>query len=44
MDDSRVGSLDRQTYLLHFEAFFNALATKGLTIKLEKCVFAVPSL
>jgi hypothetical protein len=27
MDDSRVGSPDRQTHLLHLEAFFNALAT-----------------
>ncbi len=34
----------RQTHLLHLEAFFNALATNGLAIKLEKCVFAVPSL
>jgi hypothetical protein len=44
MDDSRVGSLDGKTHLLHLEAFFNALATKGLAINLEKCVFAVPSL
>jgi hypothetical protein len=26
------------------EAFFNALATNGLAINLEKCVFAVPCL
>ncbi len=39
MDDSRVGSPDRQTHLRHLEAFFNALA-----INLEKCVFAAPSL
>jgi hypothetical protein len=44
MDDSRVGSPDRQTYLLHLAAFFNTLATNGLTINLEKSVFAVPSL
>jgi hypothetical protein len=44
MDDSRVGSPDRQTHLLHLEAFLNALATHGLTFYLEKCVFAVLSL
>ncbi len=44
MDYSRVGSLDRQTHLRHLEAFFNALATNGLAINLEKCVFAAPSL
>ncbi len=44
MDDSRAGSQDRQTHLRHLEAFFNALATNGLAIKLEKCVFAAPSL
>jgi hypothetical protein len=43
-DDSRVDSLDRQTHHLHFEAFFNALATNGLTINLKKCVFEVPTL
>ncbi len=43
-DDSRVGSLDRQTHLRHLEAFFNALAANGLAINLEKCVFAAPSL
>jgi hypothetical protein len=43
MDDSRVGSPDRQTHL-HLKAFFNALGTNGLAINLEKCVFAVPSL
>jgi hypothetical protein len=36
MDDSHVGSLDRQTHLLHLEAFFNTLATNGLAINLEK--------
>jgi hypothetical protein len=35
MDDSRVGSPDRQTHL-HSEAFFNALAANGLAIYLEK--------
>ncbi len=44
MDDSRVSSPDRQTHLLHLEVVFNALATKGLTINLEKGIFAVPSL
>ncbi len=44
MDDSQVGSLDRQTHLRHLEDFFNALATNGLAINLEKCVFAAPSL
>jgi cleavage and polyadenylation specificity factor subunit 1 len=44
MDDSQVGSLDRQTHLHHLEAFFTALATNGLAINLEECVFAAPSL
>jgi hypothetical protein len=44
MDDSCVGSPDRQTHLRHLEAFFNALATNGLAINLEKSVFEVPSL
>jgi hypothetical protein len=44
MNDSRVGSLDRQTHLRHLEVFFNALATNGLAINLKKCIFAVPSL
>ncbi len=44
MNDSQVGSPDRQTNLLHLEAFFNALATNGLAINLEKFDFAVPSL
>ncbi len=44
MDDSRVGSPDRQTHLRHLEAFFTALVTNGLTINLEKCVFATPPL
>jgi hypothetical protein len=44
MDNSRVGSPDRQTHLHHLEAFFNALATNGLAINLEKCIFATPSL
>jgi hypothetical protein len=44
MDDSRVGSTDRQTHLLHSEAFLNALATNSLAINLEKCIFAVPNL
>jgi hypothetical protein len=44
MDDSRVCSPDRLTHLCHQEAFFTALATNGLAINLEKCVFAAPSL
>jgi hypothetical protein len=44
MDDSRVGSPDRQTHLRHLEEFFKALAANGLAINLEKCVFATPSL
>jgi hypothetical protein len=44
MDDSRVGSPDRQTYLRHLEAFFSALATNGLAINLEKCVLQPPLL
>jgi hypothetical protein len=44
MDDSRVGSPDRQTQIIHLEAFFSALAANGLAINLEKCVFAVPTL
>jgi hypothetical protein len=40
MDDSQVGSPDRQTHLSHLEA----LATNCLAINLEKCVFAAPSL
>ncbi len=36
MDDSRVGSPDRQTHLRHLEAFFTV--TNGLAINLEKCV------
>jgi hypothetical protein len=44
MDDSRVGSPDRQTHLRHLEVFFTAFAANGLAINLEKCVFAAPSL
>jgi cytoskeleton-associated protein 5 len=44
MDNSRVGSPDRQTHLRHLEAFFNALAINGLVNNLEKRVFAAPSL
>jgi hypothetical protein len=44
MDNSRVGSPDRQTHLRHLEAFFTALAAKGLAINLEKNVFETPSL
>ncbi len=44
MDNPRVGSPDSQTHLHHLEAFFSALATNGLAINIEKCVFAAPSL
>ncbi len=46
MDDTRVGSPDRQTHLHHMEEFFKAIAANGLAIKknLEKCLFATPSL
>jgi hypothetical protein len=44
MDDSRVGSPDRQTHLHPLKAFFKAIAVNGLAINLEKCVFATPSL
>ncbi len=44
MDDFQVGSPDRQTHLRILSFFFNALATDGLAINLEKCVFAAPSL
>ena len=44
MDDSRVGSPDRETHLQHLSDFFAALAANGLAINLEKCVFAVPNL
>jgi hypothetical protein len=39
-----VGFPDRQTHLIHLEAFFAALATNGLAINLEKCLFAAPTL
>jgi hypothetical protein len=42
MDDSQVGSLDRQTHLPHLEVFFSALASNGLAINLEICVFFSP--
>jgi hypothetical protein len=42
MDDSQVGSPDRKTHLRHLGAFFTALATNGLAINLQKCVFAAP--
>ncbi len=44
IDDSHIGSLDRQTHLRHLEAFFTALVANGLAINFEKCVFATPSL
>jgi hypothetical protein len=44
MDDSHVGSPDRQTHLCLLEAFFTPLASNGLVINLKKCLFASPSL
>jgi hypothetical protein len=44
MDDSRVGSQNKQTHLCHLEAFFIALSANSLNINLEKSVFATPSL
>jgi hypothetical protein len=44
MDDTRVGSLERETHLQHFDKLFSALAANGLAINLEKCVFEVPTL
>ncbi len=43
MDDSWVGSSDRQTHLIHLEAFFHP-GRNGLAFNLEKCVFAIPTL
>jgi hypothetical protein len=42
MDNSRVGSPNRQTHLIHLKAFFAALATNSLAINLKKCDFAAP--
>jgi hypothetical protein len=44
MDDFRVGSPDMQTHFIHLAALFTALAANGLTINLEKCVFAILTL
>ncbi len=44
MDDSHVSSPAKQTHLIHSDKFFATLAANGLTINLEKCVFAVPTL
>jgi hypothetical protein len=44
MDDSHVGSPDRETHLQHLDKFFAACAANELAINLEKCVFAVPTL
>jgi hypothetical protein len=41
IDDSCVGSPDRQTHLLHLEAFFNALAANDLAIKRSIKPFSV---
>jgi hypothetical protein len=42
MDDTGVGSPDRETHLNHLDKLFTALAIR-LAIKLDKCVFAVPT-
>jgi hypothetical protein len=44
MDDTRVGSPDREMHLHHLDKLFTALAVNGLAINCEKCVFAVPTL
>jgi hypothetical protein len=44
MNNSGAGPPDGQTYLVHLEVLFAALAANGLTINPEKCVFAVPTL
>ncbi len=44
MDDSCVGSSDRQTHLRHLEAFLTDLTTNDLAIHLDNCVLAAPSL
>jgi hypothetical protein len=44
IDDSRVGSMDRQTHLRHLEAFFSALASNGLAINLENAFLQPPLL
>jgi hypothetical protein len=44
MDDTCVGSPDREMHLQHLDKLFSALAANGLAINLEKCVFAVPIL
>ncbi len=44
MEASRVGSPERQTHLIHLEAFFYALVANGLAINLEKYLFEVPTL
>jgi hypothetical protein len=44
MDDTRVGSPDRETHLHHLDKLISTLVVNGLAINLEKCVFAVPTL
>jgi hypothetical protein len=44
MDDSQVGPPDRQTHLIHLEAFFSTLVANGFAINLEKWVFALLTL
>jgi hypothetical protein len=43
MDDLRFASPDRETHLQHLDKFFAALASNGLAINLEKCVFVIPT-
>ncbi len=42
IDDSRVGSPDRQIHLLYLEAFFATSAGNSLSINLEKCILFSP--
>jgi hypothetical protein len=44
MDNSGVGSPDRQTHFIHLLTIFSALAANGLAINFKKCLFAVPTL
>jgi hypothetical protein len=44
VDDSWVGSPDKQTHLVHLEALFATLAANGQAINLENCVFTILTL
>ncbi|OBQ33901.1 MAG: hypothetical protein AN484_26985, partial [Aphanizomenon flos-aquae WA102] len=44
LDDTRVGSVDRQKHLEHLDQLFAIMAENGLSINIDKCVFAVSNL